>query len=125
MDLVVAAEPQTESELAVTLCLLEAAGIPAFVSAGLGSLYPGPQIPSYNTRRVLVPSSCRDDAEAALQTLKPPLPDRTRWRDKVRIVLEWSLFFWFIPGNRYRDDDADVGGDADPATPLSRDEQAP
>jgi hypothetical protein len=125
MDFVVAAEPQTESELAVTLCVLEAAGIPAFVSAGVGSLYPGPQIASYNTRRVLVPSARRDDAKAALQVLKPPLPDRTRWRDKVRIVLESFLFPWFVPGNRYRDDDADVGGDADPAKPLSRDEQAP
>jgi hypothetical protein len=125
MDFVVAAEPQTESELAVTLCLLEAAGIPAFVSAGLGCLYPGPQIAGYNTRRVLVPSACRDDAEATLQVLQPPLPDRARWRDKLRIILESFLFFTFVPGNRYRDDYGVVGDDTDPATPLSRDEQAP
>ncbi|HEX5123329.1 MAG TPA: hypothetical protein VFV97_08775 [Rhodanobacteraceae bacterium] len=118
VTLVVAAEPQTETELAMTLCLLEAAGVPAFVSAGVGSLYPGPQIASYNTRRVLVPAACRDDAEAALRVLQPPLPDRTRWRDRLRVLLEWFLFGWFVQGDRRRTDDDD---DAAPLNPDAQD----
>lgn len=121
MSLAIVAEPQTESELAVTLCVLEAAGIPAFVSAGFGGVYPGPQIPSYNARRVLVPSACRDDALAALQVLQPPLPARTRWHDRVKIVIEYLLFGWFFPRDRNRSDDADVAE----AAPLTSDEQAP
>ncbi len=119
MTLVVAAEPQTETELAMTLCLLEAAGVPAFVSAGVGSLYPGPHIASYNTRRVLVPAACRDQAEAALRVLTPPLPDRTRWSDRLRVLLEWFLFGWFVQGDRRRTDDDDD------AAPLNRDAQDP
>jgi hypothetical protein len=125
LSLVVAAEPQTQSELAVMLCVLEAAGIPAFVSAGLGSLYPGPQIPSYNAHRVLVPSACRDDAIAALQVLRPPLPAHTRWHDRVKIVLEYLLFHWFVPRDRNRSDDAELDDAADAAPPLTSDEQAP
>ena len=124
MSLAVVAEPQTESELAVTLCVLEAAGIPAFVSAGFGRVYPGPQIPSYNAHRVLVPSVCREDALAALQVLQPPLPARTRWHDRVKIVIEYLLFGWFFPRDRSRSDDADVDDVAD-AAPLTSDAQAP
>ena len=124
MRLVVAAEPQTESELAVTLCLLEAAGIPATVSAGFGGVLPGPQIPFHTARRVLVPSACLEEAEAALRTIRPPLPDRTRARDRLRIVLEFALFMWFIPGNRYRSDEHDNDA-VDVGAPLNPDEQAP
>ena len=124
MSLAVVAEPQTESELAVALCVLEAAGIPAFVSAGFGSAYPGPQIPGYNARRVLVPSVCRDEAVAALHVLQPSLPSRTRWHDRVKIVIEYLLFGWFFPRDRSRSDDADIDEVAD-AAPLTSDEQAP
>jgi hypothetical protein len=126
MSLALVAEPQTESELAVTLCVLEAAGIPAFVSSGFGSVYPGPQIPSYNAHRVLVPSACRDDAAAALEVLQPPLPDRTRWRDRIRVLIEFFLLFgWFIPGHRRRSDDADLNDVAAADAPLTSGEQAP
>ena len=122
-DLVSVAEPQTASELAVTLSLLEAAGIPAFVSAGLASLYPGPLIGSYNTRRVLVPAACRDDAEAALQPLKTPLPVRSGWRERLNVFLQWFLFGWFVaPYRRHDDDERDRVADAEvPLTPDARD----
>ena len=105
MTLVAVAKPQTESELAVILCLLEAEGIPAFVhNGGFGGLHPGPQIPLYNERRVMVPDACREDAAAALLVLTPPLPDTTTRRGKVRIVVETILFGWFVPGSRRRRD---------------------
>lgn len=105
MTLVSVATPQTESELAVILCLLEAEDIPAFVhNGGFASLHPGPQIPLYNERRVMVPGACREDAAAALLVLKPPLPDTTMGRGKVRIVIETILFGWFVPGSRRRHD---------------------
>jgi len=103
MSLVAVAEPQTESELAVMLCVLEAEGIPAFVhNGGFGSLHPGPQIALYNARRVMVPIACQADAAAALLVLEPPMRDRITWRDKLRIVVEVILFGWFIPGPRRR-----------------------
>jgi hypothetical protein len=118
MSLVPIAAPQTESELAVILCLLEADGIPAFVHNGaFGSLHPGPQIPLYNARRVMVPSACRENAAAALLVLEPPLPDRSTRRDKLRIVIELILFGWFIPGSRRRHDEASSDtGEGDEST---------
>jgi hypothetical protein len=105
VSLVPIATPQTESELAVILCLLEADGIPAFVhNGGFGSLHPGAQIPLYNVRRVMVPSVCRDAALAALLVLEPPLPDQSGWREKMKIVVELILFGWFVPRPRRRRD---------------------
>lgn len=106
-SLVAVAAPQTESELAVILCVLEADGIPAFVhNGGFGSLHPGAQIPLYNTRRVMVPSVCREDAVTALLVLEPALPDRTTWRDRLRIIAELILMGWFVPGPRRQSDEA-------------------
>ncbi len=103
MSLVAVAEPQTESELAVVLCVLEAEGIPAFAhNGGFGSLHPGSQIALYNARRVMVPIACQADAAAALLVLEPPMRDRIAWRDRLRIVVEVILFGWFIPGPRRR-----------------------
>ena len=107
MSLALLAEPQSASELAVMLCELEAHGIPAFVDGGhFASLFPGPQIPFYNTRRVMVPSSRLDDALEALRIFSeipavgssslPPL------RHRLRIVLETFFSGWFIPGSRRR-----------------------
>jgi len=101
MSLVPIAAPQTESELAVILCLLEAEGIPAFVhNGGFGGLHPGPQIPLYNARRVMVPGACRENAAAALLVVEPPLPETTTRAGKLRIVVETILFGWFVPGSR-------------------------
>jgi len=101
MSLVPIAWPQSESELAVMLCLLEAEGVPAFVhNAGFGGLHPGPVMALYNARRVMVPAACRDQAVAALSVIMPPLPDGTTWREKCAIVAEMIVFGWFFP--RYR-----------------------
>lgn len=102
MTLVAVAVPETESQLAVMLCVLEGEGIDAFVQGYyFGALKPGPRIGSYNARRILVSEDDRDAARASLAILQPPLPDRTRWTDKLRIVIETLLLFgWFVPGTR-------------------------
>jgi hypothetical protein len=114
VTLVVVAEPETESELAVMLCVLEGECIEAFVQGGaLAVLFPGPRISSCNARRILVNTSDREAAVSALEVLRPPLPDRMRLRDKLRIVVEtFFLFGWFVPGTRQkREDSADAVAD--------------
>lgn len=73
MSLIAIAYPQSESELAVMLCALEAHGIKAFVhGGGIGSLCPGPQIPWFNTRRIMVSSADVADAQKALSVFSQP-----------------------------------------------------
>ena len=109
MDLVAVAEPQSESELAVMLSLLEADNLPAFVhGGGIGGLLPGPQIGSYNTRRIMVPGSCEEKARAALAVLSKPDSESalqtTSWRDRLRMFLECFFLGWFIPAGSVRRD---------------------
>jgi len=106
MDLVAVAEPQSESELAVMLSLLEANGIPAFVqNGGFGGLLPGPQIDFYNARRIMVPSTAETEARTTLAVLTQPdeqavSTPRTSLRDKLRMFLEFFFLGWFVPGRR-------------------------
>ena len=108
MGLVSVAEPQTESELSVMLSLLEANSIPAFVqSGGFGGLLPGPQINAYNTRQIMVPSECANEARDILAILAKPieepiLPSKTSALDKLRMLLEFLFLGWFIPGHQQR-----------------------
>ncbi len=106
MALVTILRPQSESELVIALAILEAHEIESFVHGQyLGSLLPGLQIESYNTRSIMVPEELADDAREALAELSPadePAvgPVSMRLRDKVRVVLEAALFGWFVPGKR-------------------------
>lgn len=70
MTLVVIAHLETESQVAVATSLLAAHEIPHFVQGGgFGGLFPGPQIGSYNARRLLVPQSSAEEATALLAEL--------------------------------------------------------
>ena len=107
MSLVAIASSQTESELSVMLCTLEAHGIRAFVQGGgFGSLFPGPQVASYNARRIMVSSSDVPKAIEALAVFSQPEPiskpthHRPRLSNILRMVIELFMFGWFIPGNR-------------------------
>ncbi|MGN6729687.1 MAG: hypothetical protein ACTHJG_07635 [Rhodanobacteraceae bacterium] len=107
MSLVAIASPQSESELSVMLCTLEAAGIQAFVQGGsFGSLFPGPQIPAYNARRIMVSSVDAPKAQEALAAFaQPPAPVTYHWPgflNVLRMIFEASLFGWFVPGNSRR-----------------------
>ena len=86
--------------------ILEAHGIETFVHGQyLGSLLPGLQIESYNTRAIMVPDERVVEAREALAESSPPgepvaAPLPLRFRDKARVVLEALLFGWFVPGGR-------------------------
>lgn len=89
------------------LCTLESHGIPAFVQGnGFGSLHPGPQIASYNSRRILVPDGYAAQGKEALSAFAQPLePSRSEsptLLNKLRVVLELVIFGWFVPRNRRR-----------------------
>lgn len=106
MALVTVLRPQTEAELAIALAILEAHGIERFVHGQyLGSLLPGLQIESYNTRTIMVPTELADEARQVLTEALPANEPSSaapamRFRDKVRVVFEALVFGWFVPGGR-------------------------
>ena len=88
-------------------CALEARDVHFFVQgSGIGSLLPGPQIASYNARRIMVPSEELPVAKEALAPLlqlraeteyhRPGLPSL------FRMICEFFLFGWFVPAKRKR-----------------------
>lgn len=97
------AKPQTESELAVMVCTLEAYGIPHYVqNQGFGGLYPGLQIDLYNVRRLMVPGGQTEDAFKLLSQFKDSSfeldhIETMTWADKIRVVGEILLFGWAFP----------------------------
>jgi hypothetical protein len=107
MDYVPVASPQTESELAVMLSMLEANGIRHFVhNQGFGGLYPGLQIGLYNDRRIMVRA---DQAPHARQLLSvfDPAPSAAAeapltFADKARVLFETLVFGWSFPRSRKR-----------------------
>lgn len=108
MDFLPVATPQTESELAVMVSLLDAHGIQHYVhNQGFGGLYPGMQMDLYNARRLMVPA---DHAAEALDLLAvfsrrstaPDADDRMTPLDKLRVVIETFVFGWSFPSKRNR-----------------------
>lgn len=108
MEFVPVAKPQTESELAVMLSLLEAHGIPHFVhNRGFGSLYPGMQIDLYNVRRFMVAENHAQEALDLLAVFLQPSAQAAKegvltLRDRVRVVFETLVFSWSFPRKRRR-----------------------
>jgi hypothetical protein len=102
------AKPQTESELAVMVSVLEAHGISHFVhNRGFGGLYPGMQMDLYNERRLMVAESHIEEAVELLSMLSQPSADATIddqltiW-DRLRVAAEILLFSWAFPHKRQR-----------------------
>jgi hypothetical protein len=94
--------PRSEGETALLKSILTAAAIPHFVHNDFfGSLRVGPQIDLLNMKTIMVPEESREQAqELILDYLQAtlPAPKPTLLRDKVRNVIEFLLFGWFIPG---------------------------
>lgn len=88
MALVGILRPQTGAELAIALAALEAHGIESFVHGRyFGSLWPGLQIESYNTRTIMVPEERAGEAREALMDVLPTseLADESMlWQDMKR-----------------------------------------
>ncbi len=108
MALVPLVTPDSEPDLLTTVALLEARGIPAFVrGGGMGGLYPGPQIASYNAKTILVAEEQFSEAMDLLKDVEqtagvddesPSAP--LSKRSIGRMLFEFFLFGWFIPGSK-------------------------
>ena len=104
MNLVPVLRPDSEAELVTIVAMLEARGVPCFVrGGGMGSLLPGVQVESFNSRAIMVPEDQAAEALALIADLhtsgdsvdKPPPP-----QPSLRTLAEWLLFGWFVPGRR-------------------------
>lgn len=100
--------PRSEPEVAVLRSILDDAGIPYHVhNDTFGSMVAGPLIAHYNGKRILVPEAGIDEARALLADLdrkaaagRQPMRRPYTLRDKVRMVCEFLLFGWFMPGRK-------------------------
>ena len=88
--------------------LLDDAGIPFYVhNERFGSLLAGPQIAHYNRKTIWVHEADREDAAALVGDFlartgvrESPAQRNYTWREKLRMVGEFLLFGWFLPGRR-------------------------
>lgn len=98
--------PQTESQLAVMVSLLEAWEIPYFVfNRGFGGLYPGMPMHLYNSQRIMVHRTRAREAWELLAPIQAPPEDfaaqcRLRWYDRLRVLAELLLGSWCLPSPR-------------------------
>jgi len=101
--------PENEIELALLCSLLESAQIPHYVhNDHFGTLRIGPHIPLLNRKTLMVAPQHVEEARSILSSYfehaspqdEMPRP-RYSWLDKLRMCLEFLIFWWFIPGNRW------------------------
>ncbi len=101
MEFQCVAMPQTESELAVMVCTLDAYGISHYVhNNGFGGLYPGMQIGLYNVRRLMVRVDQTVEAGLLLnESLASPDDAEVRLTiaDRFRVVVELLFLGWAFP----------------------------
>jgi hypothetical protein len=101
--------PDSESELVVIKSLFNAEGINYFVlNDHFGTLKVGPKIDLLNAKIVYV---SENDSELAKEILTDFLSNirngdetfqsKHSIPDKIRMVLEFLIFGWFMPGNRW------------------------
>jgi 8-oxo-dGTP diphosphatase len=101
MALVRVFTPQSASEQAVVVAMLEAHEIPTLVHNGhLASLLPGVVINAYNSSSIMVPEECVEAAADLIADYRAAAPPRTT-RDESGLVLrnlfEFLLGGWFVP----------------------------
>ena len=101
---------ESEAQLAVMQCLLEAPAIPYFVhSRHLGSMLPALYVPLYNTVSIMVPPAFAFDAQNVLRELQaadvPPATPSSHPRVRCAPCSSGLLFGWAVPGTRRRDAD--------------------
>jgi len=95
--------PESDPEIVAIVAMLEAHGIPCYVrGGGFGGLFPGVQINAYNTRDIMIPEEQSVTALALLKDFQSPPSDpeknaRPRESGRLRNLLEFLLFGWFIP----------------------------
>ncbi len=102
--------PDSEGEMLFLKSLLDDAGIPYYVhNERFGSLLAGPQIAHYNRKTIWVHEADREDAAALISDFLDRTAVDEPWArqeyslaEKLRMVGEFLLFGWFLPGRRPR-----------------------
>ncbi len=103
MEFVPVAIPQSESELSVMVCVLEANDIPHFVqNRDFGGLFPGMKMHLINGQRVMVPIDQFFEATELLSVFREPPTDfetdiKLAFRDRLRTIAELLLVGWSFP----------------------------
>ena len=96
------AYPYDDIELMFLKCVLTREQIPYFVVGKyFGSIYPGPQIASYNEKIIKVHEEYYQQATMAINEFRD-LDVRNEKvfckKSKLRMIAEFLLFSWFVPG---------------------------
>ena len=102
MALVRVFTPQSASEQAVVVAMLEAHEIPTLVHNGhMASLLPGVVINAYNSSSIMVPAECVDAATELIAAFRGAEPAAPAPRNASGLVLrnlfEFFLMGWFVP----------------------------
>jgi Putative prokaryotic signal transducing protein len=100
--------PKSEIELLLLKSVFDGAGIRLFVrNEAFGSLAVGPQIEHWNVKSIYVAEADFEEAIALLREFHqrtaddaPPAALRYSFGDKARMLLEFLVFGWFMPGRR-------------------------
>jgi len=109
-------KPKNEVELAFIKSLLESEGIPFHVlNDHFGSMNVGVQIEQINRKTVMVLEDDFDRAreliegfrETVLEVEPADTAKKLSVTDRVRVILEALLFFWYVPGKRRKHDELD------------------
>ena len=103
--------PADHVELAILESILIGDGVPYFVhNRHFGALRVGPRIPLYNERTVWVPEPdiprARELFVDYFERTNTPASHRETYSllDRLRVLIEFWAFGWFIPGHRRRRD---------------------
>lgn len=102
--------PDNAAELALLRSIFDAHGIHYFVHNDFfGSLEIGPKVDLFNAKTIMVPENEYDDAKEILDDFlaqtrhSSPVSEQTfSWGDRIRMVIEFFLFSWMVPGNRWK-----------------------
>lgn len=101
--------PSDEGELSLILSILEGDNIPFFVHNNyFGSLRIGPPIYLFNKKTIMINKEFEERAKELLEDFfkvkKEEKEQKTIYSffDKLRVIAEFLLFGWFIPGKRHK-----------------------
>jgi len=114
--MVTVAYPYDDIELMFLECVLTREQIPYFVvGKHFGSIYPGPQIASYNEKIIKVPDEYYQQATTAINEFRDLDVRKEKVycnKSKLRMFAEIFLFWWFIPGGCRKSSNNQINQDA-------------